>query len=502
MNVNAILSELSSKFKDQNHNESSSELSRKDKKLLNHLISIFEESIDEIESEEVLIFKDEDIDFNQEMSEMDAIRNFRKYNLEQMKEIVDLKYVRKWNFKTIKNKYKLLTDEKEIWRYQKYIDNGGNNFQKWFEVSEKLFNKLKSARERYLPIHDHDLKRWALELGNEVGLSRDEFKASDTWILQFKRRFKISSRRITKFVTKRQYLSQEEIENKSIAFTLECRDKCANFRRSNIINFDQSGFNYELTIPRTLSFSGEKKTFCLNKCSHAMTHSYTVLPSLLASGEFLPKCLLILQEIGGDFGPQVRIEVDSMQEKFKNLLILASRSGMMQSNHFPIYKNEVLSKYINNSALLVHDGWRAQTNDIFEDLPNFERIIIPDGCTDKNQPLDLIVFRQWKILAKKCFMRVMIDQMDIDLRSRVGVVTLQSLIFNQLCAPDFKPMLKQAWKQYFDDGECEYLTVKDICFKDLPNSCDLCRLSSFIKCSHCRLILCFPCFFSTPHLHF
>jgi hypothetical protein len=186
MNVNAILSELSSKFKDQNHNESSSELSRKDKKLLNHLISIFEESIDEIESEEVLIFKDEDIDFNQEMSEMDAIRNFRKYNLEQMKEIVDLKYVRKWNFKTIKNKYKLLTDEKEIWRYQKYIDNGGNNFQKWFEVSEKLFNKLKSARERYLPIHDHDLKRWALELGNEVGLSRDEFKASDTWILQFK----------------------------------------------------------------------------------------------------------------------------------------------------------------------------------------------------------------------------------------------------------------------------------------------------------------------------
>jgi hypothetical protein len=30
----------------------------------------------------------------------------------------------------------------------------------------------------------------------------------------------------------------------------------------------------------------------------------------------------------------------------------------------------------------------------FQDLPNMERIIIPDGCTDKNQSLDLIVFRQ------------------------------------------------------------------------------------------------------------
>jgi hypothetical protein len=263
MNVNAILRELSSRFKDCDSNETSSELSRKDKKVLNHLISIFGEGIDDIESEEQLELVDEGIDFNQEMSEMNSIRNTRKYTLEQMKKIVELKYVRKWKFKSIKSKYKLLTDEKEIWRYQKYIENGGNNFQKWFEVSEKVFNKFKNAREKYLPIHDIDLKRWALEVGREVGLSRDEFKASDSWILYFKRKCKISSRRITKFVTKRQFVSQEEIEDESITFTLECRDKCANFERKNIINFDQSGFNYELTIPRTLSLTGERKTFCL-----------------------------------------------------------------------------------------------------------------------------------------------------------------------------------------------------------------------------------------------
>jgi hypothetical protein len=98
MNVNAILSELSSRFENHSRNEASNELSRKDKKVLNHLISMFEEGIDDIESEEVLVFVDEDIDFNQEISEMNATRNTRKYTLEQMEKIVELKYVKKWQF--------------------------------------------------------------------------------------------------------------------------------------------------------------------------------------------------------------------------------------------------------------------------------------------------------------------------------------------------------------------------------------------------------------------
>jgi hypothetical protein len=66
------------------------------------------------------------------------------------------------------------------------------------------------------------------------------------------------------------------------------------------------------------------------------------LPSLLVSGDFLSKCLIVLQEVGGNFRPQVTIEVNALQEKLKNLHILASRSGMMHSNHLTSYKDEVL----------------------------------------------------------------------------------------------------------------------------------------------------------------
>jgi hypothetical protein len=89
MNVNGILRAFSSRFKDDSHNEASGEFSRKDKKVLNHLTSMFGERIDDIESEVQLEFVDQDINFNHEMTEINAIRNTRKYTLEQMKEIAN-----------------------------------------------------------------------------------------------------------------------------------------------------------------------------------------------------------------------------------------------------------------------------------------------------------------------------------------------------------------------------------------------------------------------------
>jgi hypothetical protein len=50
-----------------------------------------------------------------------------------------------------------------------------------------------------LPIHDNDLRRWALEKAN--GLNLVNFKASASFILTFKKDHHIRSSKITKFVT-------------------------------------------------------------------------------------------------------------------------------------------------------------------------------------------------------------------------------------------------------------------------------------------------------------
>ncbi len=47
----------------------------------------------------------------------------------------------------------------------------------------------------------HYLRLWALHKVHKIGLSTNSFQAFDTWILNFKRKNNIVSRKVTKFVT-------------------------------------------------------------------------------------------------------------------------------------------------------------------------------------------------------------------------------------------------------------------------------------------------------------
>ncbi|CAF5064894.1 unnamed protein product, partial [Rotaria magnacalcarata] len=51
---------------------------------------------------------------------------------------------------------------------------------------------FENARENYLPVHDLDLRRWALQKAKEISLG--DFSASAHWVLMFKRRHNIVSR--------------------------------------------------------------------------------------------------------------------------------------------------------------------------------------------------------------------------------------------------------------------------------------------------------------------
>ncbi len=61
-----------------------------------------------------------------------------------------------------------------------------------------MFNRLQKAREKYLPIHDRDLKRWAIQESRKINL---QFNASKYWINKFKKDRQIVTQHITKIVT-------------------------------------------------------------------------------------------------------------------------------------------------------------------------------------------------------------------------------------------------------------------------------------------------------------
>lgn len=94
---------------------------------------------------------------------------------------------------------------------------------------------------------------------------------------------------------------------------------------------DQTGFNYEMSNKRTLSFLGERDTRLNVGSRSSTTHSYTSQPTITRDGRLFGKLLLCMQESGGEFGPGVAKIVKDRVEKYKNIIVYSSKSGKMNS---------------------------------------------------------------------------------------------------------------------------------------------------------------------------
>ena len=221
MNITAIIKKLSSHFANhhQQVSDNSEVLSRQDNKIYNCLCGILSEELEEVEIDYEIEIKDENFNFEEELKELEKTNNNLKYAPEIWKEIVHKFFDLKWKFSTIQHAYRKILHRGEIYAYRNYLETGGTKYFKIHQLKKQMFEKLKNARNTNLPIHDMDLKRWALEIARSLGLSRDEFLASDLFIYNFKKKFGIVSRKITKFVNRRDFTKREELEDRAIIFT-------------------------------------------------------------------------------------------------------------------------------------------------------------------------------------------------------------------------------------------------------------------------------------------
>lgn len=110
----------------------------------------------------------------------------------------------------------------------------------------------------------------------------------------------------------------------------------------NTYNSDQSGFQLEMHSGRTLAIEGEKQVQCLVQSVSSTTHSYTVQPTVSATGKLLTPLFLVLKEQTGDFGPVVT------QKLFRptNVRVASSKSGKLNSGKmmFHLFVNTTIKK--------------------------------------------------------------------------------------------------------------------------------------------------------------
>ena len=85
---------------------------------------------------------------------------------------------------------------------------------------------LKKARSQLLSVHEMDIKHWALKKTKEI--NDTAFVATDFWLHQFERRHHICGRKITKLVTKRQVVNEEDIRQSADQFVMQVQKSYQN----------------------------------------------------------------------------------------------------------------------------------------------------------------------------------------------------------------------------------------------------------------------------------
>ena len=104
-------------------------------------------------------------------------RNLKNYTMEFMEEVVrfadekDSSGKRRRSWTSIKHHYRSIPSQNYISRFRECLSQQGTNRQKIQDIDAIVYNKFVKAREQYLPIHDVDIQRWALQAAKETHLN-------------------------------------------------------------------------------------------------------------------------------------------------------------------------------------------------------------------------------------------------------------------------------------------------------------------------------------------
>ena len=151
--------------------------------------------------------------------------------------------------KTVQHRYKKVTCKKDLYRWESQVSNGGTKHEKLQFISKNTYEEFLKARKENKIVHDIDLKRWALKYAACV--FHDTFRASKNWLANFKMKFNIVSRKITKFVTKKYTSDELETLTAATTFVEEIAEIINKSTAECVFNTDQSGFNLEFHAGRT-----------------------------------------------------------------------------------------------------------------------------------------------------------------------------------------------------------------------------------------------------------
>lgn len=302
---------------------------------------------------------------------------------------------------------------------------------------------------------------------------------------------------MTKVYTHQQARNIEAVANSAQHFINDFKPYFNGIGAEHIFNTDQSGFNLEFLSGRTLETVGTRAVESIVQSRYSLTHSYTIMPLVSASGKLISPLFIILQEPGGEFGPQVKKKMF----KHNSIYPVASKSGKLTKI---ILKQWFLNIYFpkaGNDSVLLTDSltmYKKREN-IDEDKPdntNYVLEMMPASTSSIAQPLDVYFFRIYKSFTRRICDFINFNHPEIKLYTRDAILKLQVIVHNQFSSPRFEKFIKYAWfKSGYTSVKIAHVSPNEFCFANDPAECSLCDEISFIRCSWCGYLFCFKHFF-------
>ncbi|XP_025158805.1 elongation of very long chain fatty acids protein 7 [Harpegnathos saltator] len=159
-----------------------------------------------------------------------------------------------WSFRTLQSKFKQhLHYHSEVARFRKYILSGGNYWDKLQLIKRNVYDRFTEAREQRQLITRRLLQQWTMAAAvqyNKQGEESEEhdkafrFVASNTWLTSFLREYKISNRRVVRYLSKREIISPQAVMESAVHFQELIRSISPDYDPDFIINSDQTDCEY------------------------------------------------------------------------------------------------------------------------------------------------------------------------------------------------------------------------------------------------------------------
>ncbi|XP_026671179.1 uncharacterized protein LOC108627179 isoform X1 [Ceratina calcarata] len=411
-----------------------------------------------------------------------------------------------WTLKTLQRRgCSRLKRMDDIPRWEAHIKRGGTIFDKYSIIDSWTKDRFEEARKSHQQVTTRNLQEWALAAASQF---RDfQFKASKSWVKQFKQRHGIRQRKIMKHVSESEDSTMEECWTSAETFRSQIRTLIQHFHPNFIINTDQIDCEYQTDSGRTYEHQESKVVMGQEQNITELTcHSHTAQYSITMSGKLLPVVFVCLPEISGSCGKSIA----QYSAKYPKVVVVYSKSGKLATHLYKSFLSDCLKPYVQKEKfLLIIDSWDGQTNpvlydELFQDDDGKVTCtlkVIPSKCTPLVQPCDVYFYRQVKNFIKRLQNCTYLLENKREINSSEDYIKIHSVAHHQLSSPIFCNMIQYAWyaSKLCDNREV-FMNVNDVCFPiDTLKQLCACTNVTFIICARCRNNYCFPCFYDKYH---